>query len=192
MSRTSLDDLLGRSAPRLDHTAESDRAASELVRGIFTERDRQIRLTKLSLGVGGVIAALSLSVGTAFALPGITWWPLWVPESDITYTTGPVELSGDTVICKFRIAVLTDGQTADDGTVQRLYAARAFLHSVDFDDYKDEAAAAAAAWPADDDTPREIAFWNGMSLAIVEAMNDRGLIGGGVSVTSDGKCTPAP
>jgi hypothetical protein len=191
MSRTSLDDLLDRSTPRVVQTAETDDAASGLARAMLQERARKGRATKFGIGVGAVVAALSLSVGTAVALPAISRWALWMPESDISYTTGPIEQFGETVTCTHRIAVLTDGKTADDGTMLRLYDARAFLQAVNLEDYQDEAALVMADLDAGERAQEELE-WLALSSVIVQAMEERDLLGGGVKIATDGKCTPVP
>ena len=196
MTQTDLDDLLGRSMPRLENSDIADLAAVNVARAAMGARQWSLG-TKVAAVAAATLAALSLSVGTAVAVPLISHWWLWSPEDDVTITTQPFAMEGvgtpategQIVVCTVRIRVLSDGKTANLNTVFRLYQARAFLQSVKLADYEDQAQ---ALYANGGDSPRPYEFDHAQMLAwaIESAADHRGLNGQGVSIEGASLCVP--
>ena len=183
----ALDDLLDRSAPRVDTAPETNRAAAALATVAVQRSRRRSRTSHIVATIAATVGVVSLTAGAAVALPLISDWWMWVPKNDLAIVTDPFEVNGETITCTIRVRALLDGASADEGSPERLQDARDFLRSVRPDDYADEAAALLVEW---DDAPSPAEYNEAAALAgaISIAAQNRGLQGGGVVIDVYSKC----
>jgi hypothetical protein len=204
MDESTLDRLLLEARPDRELT----QSTASLLKQIAEEQEqrsrRRVGAKSASIVAGCILGALSIGVGTSvLAGPGVAHWWLWIPENDLTYVTRPFELNGVTTTCTFNLRILSTGQPADDAAaVQRLYDAREWLSSISLADYESQASATMdhdAGWPPGMETwdqrlmvgdqPYELAHANALMSAVSEAMRNEGLMGEGVSLEGNGRCT---
>ncbi len=183
--RDDLDHLLDGSSPRL---AESDRNHA-LAADVAATPVRSSRRRTLAVFGASLLGALTIGTGAAFAAPVLTEWWFWIPAEDLTLTTEPFEHNGETITCDIAMKVYTDGQTADETSVQRLVDARSFLSTVDLANY-DEAARALLEHGFEAFPVENTNYGYALQRAVLDDFYGRDLLGRGVSLESQIGCTP--
>lgn len=180
--------VLDRSRPELPESVSMVALSEALVGDVVaSQRSRRSRRVVATIGAS-LIGALTLTTGGAFAAPILTEWWLWAPAEDAVLTTDPFLHEGEWKTCDIMFSVMTDGQTAVEDSAARLLDARAFLSTVNVDDYTLRAQEILeqelGGFPEE---TRSLGF--ATQRAISEDFFERGLLGAGVSLESSVKCT---
>jgi len=167
----------------------ANQLATQLVVQVRPQAKRHLRRARAGWIAAIAAGSLALGSGAAFALPELTKWWLWVPDDDWVMTSEPFVRDGTVITCNAHIRVVTDGKTATDDTVERLEAARRFLHEVDPRDYQDAEPVAGDSefWMQ---TQPELRPIRALTQAITLDLIEQGYVGEGVAVESWMKCPP--